>query len=104
MEIRPIRTKADHRAALKEIERLMDARQGTPEGDRLEVLTLLLERGIPLFLVANGGEERRSQIGELGLTPFFRTIIVNPHKSRYPTTTVFYQGEYSSLDGCKRRV
>jgi len=25
MQIRPIKTKADHRAALKEIERLMDA-------------------------------------------------------------------------------
>ena len=26
MQIRPIKTKADHRAALKEIERLMDAK------------------------------------------------------------------------------
>jgi HTH-type transcriptional regulator/antitoxin HigA len=33
MEIRPIKTKADHRAALKEIERLMEAKPGTPEGD-----------------------------------------------------------------------
>jgi HTH-type transcriptional regulator/antitoxin HigA len=44
MQIRPIRTKGDHRAALKEIEHLMDARRGTPEGDRLEVLTILVER------------------------------------------------------------
>jgi HTH-type transcriptional regulator/antitoxin HigA len=44
MQIRPIRTKTDHRAALKDIERLMDARRGTPEGDRLEVLTTLVER------------------------------------------------------------
>lgn len=44
MEIRPIKTGADHRAALKEIERLMDAKPGTPEGDRLEVLTTLVER------------------------------------------------------------
>lgn len=44
MQIRPIKTKADHRAALKEIERLMDARPGTPAGDRLEVLTTLVER------------------------------------------------------------
>ena len=44
MEIRPIRTKADHRAALEEIERLMDARRGTPDGDRLEVLTTLVEK------------------------------------------------------------
>ena len=44
MEIRPIKTKADHRAALKEIERLMDAKPGTPAGDRLDVLTTLVER------------------------------------------------------------
>ena len=44
MQIRPIKTKADHRAALKEIERLMDAKPGTPAGDRLEVLTTLVER------------------------------------------------------------
>ena len=44
MQIRPIKTKADHRAALKEIERLMEAQPGTPAGDRLEVLTTLVER------------------------------------------------------------
>lgn len=44
MEIRPIKTKADHRAALKEIERLMEAKPGTPGGDRLDVLTMLVER------------------------------------------------------------
>ena len=43
MDIKPIRTKADHRAALKEIERLMSARPGTPEGDRLDVLATLVE-------------------------------------------------------------
>ncbi len=44
MQIKPIKTKADHRAALKEIERLMDAGPGTTVGDRLEVLTTLVER------------------------------------------------------------
>jgi HTH-type transcriptional regulator/antitoxin HigA len=44
MHIRPIKTKTDHRAALKEIERLMDAKLGTPAGDRLDVLTTLVER------------------------------------------------------------
>jgi HTH-type transcriptional regulator / antitoxin HigA len=44
MEIRPIKTKADHRSALKAIERLWEARPGTPAGDRLEVLTTLVER------------------------------------------------------------
>lgn len=43
MQIRPIKTKADHRAALKEIERLMDAKPGTPAGDRLEILTILVD-------------------------------------------------------------
>ena len=44
MQIRPIKTKADHRAALKELERLMEARPGTPAGNRLEILTTLVER------------------------------------------------------------
>ena len=43
MQIRPIKTKADHRAALKEIERLIDAMPGTPAGDRLDVLVTLVE-------------------------------------------------------------
>lgn len=43
MQIRPIKTRVDHRAALKEIERLMDAKPGTPAGDQLEVLTTLVD-------------------------------------------------------------
>lgn len=43
MEIRPIRTKADYRAALKEIEGLMSAGPNTPEGERLDVLATLVE-------------------------------------------------------------
>ena len=43
MDIAPIRTKRDCRRALKEIEALMDARRGTPEGDRLDVLATLVE-------------------------------------------------------------
>jgi HTH-type transcriptional regulator/antitoxin HigA len=44
MQIRPVKTKADHRAALKEIERLLDAKPGTAAGDRLEILTTLVDR------------------------------------------------------------
>lgn len=40
--IRPIRTDADHHAALKEIERLWGAEPGSPEDDRLEVLVTLV--------------------------------------------------------------
>ncbi|MBI5612901.1 MAG: transcriptional regulator [Gammaproteobacteria bacterium] len=43
MDIKPIKTKADYRAALKEIEALMDARPRTPSGDRLELLVTLVE-------------------------------------------------------------
>jgi HTH-type transcriptional regulator/antitoxin HigA len=43
MNITPIRTKADHKAALKEIESLMSAKANTPEGDRLDVLVTLVE-------------------------------------------------------------
>ena len=43
MKIRPIRTKADHRWALKEVERLWDAEPGTPDGDRVDVLVTLIE-------------------------------------------------------------
>ena len=43
MEIKPIRTKTDYRAALKEIETLMAAEAGTPQGERLDVLVTLAE-------------------------------------------------------------
>lgn len=43
MEIKPIRTKADYRATLKEVEALMKAQAGTAEGERLDVLATLVE-------------------------------------------------------------
>ena len=43
MLIKPIKTEANHAAALHEIERLWGAEEGTAEGDRLEVLTTLVE-------------------------------------------------------------
>jgi len=43
MNIKPIKTKVDYRAALKEIEALMTARAGSPEGERLDILVTLLE-------------------------------------------------------------
>lgn len=43
MDIKPIRTEADYRAALKSVERVMDAGRGSPAGDRLEVLMTLIE-------------------------------------------------------------
>ncbi len=43
MEIKPVKTEKDYRAALKEIEKLMNAQPGTPDGDRLDVLVTLVE-------------------------------------------------------------
>ena len=43
MAIRPIRTKREHQAVMKEIEALWDAPEGSPRADRLEVLVLLVE-------------------------------------------------------------
>jgi HTH-type transcriptional regulator / antitoxin HigA len=43
MRLKPIRTEADYEAALHEIDRLMDAAPGTPEGDRLDILATLVE-------------------------------------------------------------
>ena len=43
MDIKPVRTSKDHRAALAEVERLWEAKPGTPEHDRLEVIVTLIE-------------------------------------------------------------
>lgn len=43
MSLKPIKTEKDYRQALAEVERLFDAPLNTPEGDRLEVLTTLIE-------------------------------------------------------------
>ena len=45
MDIRPIHTGADYKATLKEISTLMemDPAAGTPEGDRLDILTTLVQ-------------------------------------------------------------
>lgn len=43
MNIRPLKTEADYCAALREIEQLFDAAPNTPDGDRLDVLTTLVE-------------------------------------------------------------
>ena len=42
-DIKPIRNEEDYDAALEEVDRLMDAKPGTTEGDRLDVLVTLVE-------------------------------------------------------------
>ena len=43
MDIKPIKTESDYNAALAEIERLMGSELNTSEGDKLDVLTTLVE-------------------------------------------------------------
>ncbi|MCH8196566.1 MAG: helix-turn-helix domain-containing protein [Proteobacteria bacterium] len=42
-ELKPIRSKADYKRALAEVERLWGAKSGTPEGDRLDILATLID-------------------------------------------------------------
>jgi antitoxin component HigA of HigAB toxin-antitoxin module len=46
MDIRPLHTENDYRAALAEVSALvdLDPEPGTPDGDRLEILSTLVER------------------------------------------------------------
>jgi len=43
MDIKPIKTNTDYRTALKEIESLMMATEDSAEGEKLDVLTTLIE-------------------------------------------------------------
>ena len=42
-DLKPIRTEADHEAAVADVARLWGANSGTPEGDRLDVLATLID-------------------------------------------------------------
>ncbi len=43
MNIKPIKTDADYRATLEDVETLMMAKPDSPEGDKLDVLVTLIE-------------------------------------------------------------
>ena len=80
MKIKPIRTEKDHEAALVEIEKLWGAQEGTPRGDRLDVLITLVEAyeqsGHPIdapdpieairFRLEQLGEDHRALVGVIG--------------------------------------
>lgn len=44
MNIKPIKTKKDYEQAMRRLEDLFDAKKGTPKGDELEILSLLIEK------------------------------------------------------------
>ena len=104
MDIKPIKNERDHRKALKEIDRLMDTRPNTPEGDRLDVLVTLVkaweEKRWPidlpdpveaiLFAMEQRGLSRRD------LEPFIgsraRVAEVLNHKRPLPMIRRLHQG------------
>lgn len=72
MDIRPIRTKADYRRTLKEIETLMDAAANTAKGERLDVLVALVEayeRKHYPFDLPDPVEAIKFRMEQMGLTP-----------------------------------
>ncbi len=80
MRIKPIRNEKDHSEALSQIERLWGADEGTPEGDRLEILVTLVEAyertHFPIdvpnpveairFRLEQQGEDVKSLVGVIG--------------------------------------
>jgi len=44
MTIKPIKTKKDYQNALNRLETIFDAKSGSPEGDELEVLGILIDK------------------------------------------------------------
>ena len=72
MNIKPIKTKADYRAALKDVEVLMGAKANTADGERLDVLVTLIEaherKHFP-FELPDPVEAIKFQMDQKGLTP-----------------------------------
>ena len=72
MNITPIKTQRDYRRALKDVEGLMMAKRGTPDGDRLDVLVTLVEaweaRHYPLDL-PDPVEAIKYHLDQSGLAP-----------------------------------
>jgi len=80
MQLKPIKTEADHDAALREIERLWGAEEGTADGDRLDILATLVEAyeeaHFPMdmpdpieaikFRLEQQGEDKKALIGIIG--------------------------------------
>lgn len=44
MTIKPIKSKKDYSRALERLDQIFDAKAGTPQGDELEVLGILIEK------------------------------------------------------------
>jgi HTH-type transcriptional regulator / antitoxin HigA len=85
-DIRPIHNEQDYEAALRALDVVFDAEPGTPEGDRLEVLSVLIEAyenehhpippADPIELIAFYMEQNNLTVTDLG-----RLLGSKPHAS-----------------------
>lgn len=82
MSLKPIKTEADYRQALVEVEQLFNAPTNTPEGDKLEILTTLIE-----------ADEEQHHIIELPLP--YEAILYHLESRQSPVL--------SFIEGLKRR-
>ena len=84
MKLAPIRTEIAYQEALCEIDRLMDAEFGTEDGDRLDILTTLVEvyeqKQYPMDL-PDPVEAIKFSMEQLGLVPSDLTPMIG-HKNR----------------------
>ena len=95
MDIRPIRNDQDHRAALAEIERLWNYPENTPENDKLDVLTTLVE----------AYEEKRWPRDAVTPLDILRTAITDDGRSQKELADLLgSRSQASDLLNGKRRI
>lgn len=87
MEIKPIRTDRDHRAALEEIERLWGAAEDSPEGDRLDVLATLVE----------AYEEKRWPIADMDPVEAIEAAMAHEGRTRADLAALIGQSRASEI-------
>ena len=87
MEIKPIKTDRDHRAAVEEIERLWGAADGTPEGDRLDVLATLVD----------AYEDRRWPVAELDPVEAIEAAMAHEGRTRADLAALIGQSRATEI-------
>ena len=92
MDVRPVRTDEDHSSALREIEALWGADEGTPEGDRLDVLATLV----------HAYEERRWPVDELDPIQAIEAAMTHEGYSRSDLAKVIGQSRTTEILQRKR--
>lgn len=108
MNIRPIKTEADYRDTLTEIERLMNAQPDTPEGDRLDVLVTLVEAyerahfpmdlPTPIEAIKFRMEQQGLTVNDLVPIIGRKNRVYEILKGRRPLTLRMIEGLYSNFD------